>query len=101
MTGEARMTTRHEYIEILKQKLDEWEADIDKFEDLAEKTRTDLKFELEDQITSLKLKRDIAKLKLEEFRETGEEAWEELKAGAEEAWDDLKEAIEKARSHFH
>ena len=94
------MTSRHEYIDKLKEKLDEWDTDIDELEQSAQKVKADLKFELEDQLTSLKLKRDIAKLRLSEIKDSGEEAWEDLKAGAEEAWDDLKVAIEKARSHF-
>jgi hypothetical protein len=94
------MTSRHEYIDKIKDKLDEWDADIDELEELATKAKSELKFELEDQITSLKLKRDIAKLKLSEIKDAGEEAWEDIKTGAEEAWDDLKDAIEKARSHF-
>jgi vacuolar-type H+-ATPase subunit H len=98
--GETPMTSRHEYIDRLKDKLDEWDADIDELEELATKAKSELKFELEDQITSLKLKRDIAKLKLSEIKDASEEAWEDIKTGTEEAWDDLKDAIEKARSHF-
>jgi len=94
------MTTRHEYIEKLKVKLDEWDADIDEFEDKATKAKADLKFELEDQITLLRLKRDIASLKLSEIKDASEEAWEDVKQGTEEAWSNLKDAIEKARSHF-
>ena len=94
------MTNRHEYIEKFKGKLDEWDADIDEIESKTQKTKADLKFELEDQITSLKVKRDIAKLKLSEIKDASEEAWEDVKQGAEEAWGDLKDAIEKARSHF-
>jgi len=94
------MTTRHEYIEKLKNKLDEWDADIDELEAKAGKTKADVKFELEDQITSLRLKRDIASLKLSEIKDASEEAWEDVKQGTEEAWSNLKDAIEKARSHF-
>ena len=94
------MTTRHEYIEKFKNKLDEWDADIDELEAQAQKTKAELKFELEDQITSLKVKRDIAKLKLSEIMDSSEEAWEDFKTGAEEAWSDIKSAMEKAKSHF-
>jgi len=94
------MTTRHEYIEKLKQKLDEWDADIDEFEDRAQAAKAELKFELEDQIKSLRLKRDIARLKLSEIKDASEEAWVDVKQGTEEAWNDLKNAIEKARAHF-
>ncbi len=94
------MTSRHEYIDKFKEKLDEWDTDIDELEDRAQKAKADLKFELEDQITSLKLKRDIAKLKLSEIKDASEEAWEDVKTGAEEAWADIKDAMEKAKSHF-
>ncbi len=94
------MTTRHEYIEKLKDKLDEWDADIDQIEANAQKATADIKFELEDQITSLKVKRDLARLKLAELMDSGEEAWQDIKEGADEAWSSLKDAIEKARSHF-
>jgi predicted RNase H-like nuclease (RuvC/YqgF family) len=94
------MTSRHEYIDKLKGKLDEWDADIDELEERAQKAKTNLQFELKDQITALKLKRDIAKLKLAEIKDASEEAWEDVRTGAEQAWSDLKEAIEKARSHF-
>jgi len=94
------MTSRHEYIDKLKDKLDEWDADIDELEARAQKAKAGLQFELQDQITSLKLKRDIARLKLSEIRDAGEEAWEDIKAGAEEAWSDVKDAMEKAKSHF-
>ena len=94
------MTTRHEYIEKLKNKLDEWDAEIDEFEANALKTKADLKYELEDQIASLKIKRDIARAQLLELMDSGEDAWEDIKEGVDEAWTNLKLAIEKARSHF-
>jgi hypothetical protein len=94
------MTARHEFIEKFKGKLDEWDDDIDELEASASKAKSDLKLELDDQITSLRLKRDIARLKLSEIMDASEEAWEEVKQGAEGAWGDLKDALEKARSHF-
>lgn len=94
------MTSRHEYIDKLKEKLDEWDADIDELEARAQNTKTELEFEIKDQITALKLRRDIMKLKLNEIRDSSEEAWEDIKVGAEEAWADVKEAMKKAKSHF-
>lgn len=94
------MTSRHEYIDKLKEKLDEWDADIDELEARAQNTKTELEFEIKDQITALKLRRDIMKLKLNEIRDSSEEAWEDIKVGAEEAWADVKDAMKKAKSHF-
>ena len=94
------MTTRHEYIEKLKNKLDEWDADIDALEAEMSRAKADLKFEMRDQLSAIRLKRDNARLKLRELSGAGEEAWVDLKAGAEDAWNSLREALEKARSHF-
>lgn len=94
------MTTRHDYIEKLKNKLDEWDADIDEMEASAQRAKADLKYELEDQIKSLRIKRDIASARLGELMDSGEEAWLDIKEGADEAWESLKAAIDKARSHF-
>lgn len=94
------MTTRHEYIEKLKVKLDEWDADIDELEIKAQKAKADVKFEFEDQLIALRRKRDDARVKLGEIKGASEGAWEDLKQGADEAWGNLKVAIEKAWSHF-
>lgn len=94
------MTSRHEFIEKFKDKLDTWDADIDEFEAKAQQAKADIKNELDDQITSLRLKRDLARLKLSEIKDASEEAWEDVKVGAEGAWADLKDAMEKAKSHF-
>jgi len=94
------MTTRHEYIEKFKEKLDEWDTDIDELEAKAQKAKAGMKNELDDQITSLRLKRDLASLKLSEIKDASEEAWEDVKGGAEDAWADLKDAMGKAKSHF-
>ena len=94
------MTTRHEYIEKFKNKLDEWDADIDVLEVKARETTDELKVELVDQLASLRVRRDIAKLKLAEIKDASEEAWDDIKEGADEAWNSLMQAIDKARSHF-
>jgi hypothetical protein len=94
------MTTRHEYIEKFKEKLDEWDNEIDELEARAQKVKADIKFEAEDQMTALRHKRDLARLKISEIKDASEEAWEDLKVGADDAWGSLKEAIEKAWSHY-
>lgn len=94
------MTTRHDYIEQFKEKLDEWDSEIDELEAKAQKARADIKFEVEDQLTSLRAKRDLAKLKIAEIKDASEDAWLDLKAGADDAWGSLKHALEKAWSHY-
>ncbi len=94
------MTNRHEYIQKLKDKLDEWDADIDEFEESAERAKADLKFELEDQLAALKTRRETARQKLAEVMDASEDAWQDIRHGVDDAWASMKEAIDKARSHF-
>jgi hypothetical protein len=94
------MTSRHEYIEKLKDKLDEWDADIDTLEEKAQHAKADLKFEYQDQLAALRRKRDDMKLKLAELMDSSEDAWDDLKKGADTAWHNMKEAVDKALSHF-
>lgn len=94
------MANRHEYVEKFKAKLDEWDIEIDELEAKALQAKSDIKYEVEDQLTSLRLKRDLAKVKMAEVKDASEEAWEDIKAGADEAWGSLKEALEKAWSHY-
>ena len=94
------MTKRHEYIEQFKQKLDEWDSEIDELEAKAQRASADIKFEIEDQLSALRVKRDHARLKISEIKDASEEAWVDLKAGADDAWGNLKHALEKAWSHY-
>jgi chromosome segregation ATPase len=94
------MTTRKEYVESLKARLDEWNTDLDKWEAKAKSAKTDLRIEYEMQLDALRQHRETASSKLAQIQSTAEEAWEDLRAGADEAWGRMRDAFEKARSHF-
>lgn len=94
------MTTRNEYVEQLKNKLDQWNADIAKWEDKARVAKTDLRIDYEMQLETLRSRRDEATAKLKELQASSEAAWQELKAGTDAAWSALREAFDKAASHF-
>lgn len=94
------MQTRKEYVEQLKNKLDEWNVEIGKWEEKARGTKNDLTIEYEMRMDELRKKRDEAADKLKELQASSEEAFKELKAGADSAWAALREAFDKARAHF-
>jgi uncharacterized coiled-coil DUF342 family protein len=94
------MQTRKEYVEQLKNKLDEWNADISKWEEKARDAKNDLTIEYEMRMDDLRKKRDEATGKLKELQASSEEAFKELKAGADSAWAAMREAFDKARTHF-
>lgn len=94
------MTTRNEYVENLKTRLDEWNADLAKWEAKARTARTDLRIEYEMQLETLRKLREEATEKLGEVQAAAGEAWKDLSSGADEAWGLMREAFDKARTHF-
>lgn len=94
------MSLKDEYLNKLKTQLDEWSADIDELEARMRKTDADLRIKYEVQVTTLKTKRDEAKVKFAEIQESAGEAWQELRKGSDEAWDSIKKAVAEARKKF-
>ena len=94
------MSTRNEYVEQLKNKLDEWNHDIAKWEEKARAKKNDLTINYEMTLDDLCKKRDDANARLKELQASSEGAWKELKAGADSAWAAMREAFDKARTHF-
>ena len=92
--------SRHEYIEKIKQQLNEWEQDIDRLEDKLADVRDDLRLNYEEKISELKVKKDEAISKARQLEEATEEAWDDLKDGLEMAWDSLKLGFLAAKSEF-
>lgn len=94
------MTTRNEYVDQLKSKLDEWNTDLGKWEEKARGTKNDLTIDYEMKLKDLRKKREEVAAKLKEVQASSEEAWKDLKAGADSAWAAMREAFDKAKTHF-
>lgn len=94
------MASRDEYVEKLKAKLDDWNADLARWEIKAKATQTDARAEYERRIDALRQQRDGAVDHLKRIQSSAGDAWVELARGADEAWEKIREAFEKARSHF-
>lgn len=94
------MTTRKEYVEQLKQNLDQWNADIAKWEGKARMAQTDLRIDYEMQLETLRKQREEITAKLAELQASGEEAWKDLVAGSDATWTTMRNAVEKATAHF-
>lgn len=94
------MSNREEYVEKMKAKLDELNAEVDRLEAKAKGTEADLRIKYDGEIQKLKEHREKAKAKLSEFQKAGDSAWQDLKIGLQGAWDILDEAIKSASSRF-
>lgn len=94
------MTSKHAFVEQLKNQLDEWDEYLVQLEAQAREAREELKISYEERIALLRQQRDEVAQKLEHIQQAADEAWDDLKEGAETAWASLKAAVAKARLEF-
>jgi len=92
--------SRHEFIENLKQRLDDLDERIDELRQKARDTKGQASAEYENRLHDVREKRREAQRKLDELRAAGEEKWQQLKDEAEHAWKALGNSYKYFRSHF-
>jgi cell division protein FtsB len=98
-TGNDRMT-RDEFVESLKQQLDELNAEVDELEAKMNDARDDARKQYEEKLAQARAEGTRARQKLEEVRDAGEDSWEDLKGEAEHAWKALRNSVNYFKSHF-
>ena len=76
------MTDKKDFADSIRQKLEDWDYQLDRL------------------TARLGDKRDALEAKLEKLESHGEDAWQDIKAGVELAWDGLKTGLLAARSEF-
>jgi hypothetical protein len=94
------MDQRSEYVEKLKAQLDQWNAEVAKWEVKAKEAQAGARVEYEKQLPELRRRRDEALEQMRRVQAASGDAWLELVRGADDAWARMREAFEKARSHF-
>jgi hypothetical protein len=92
---------REEYIERMKQQIDDWNAKLGKWEVEVQKAQATVKAQSEAQIKALQKQRDEAVRRLNETRDASQAAWMEVSKGAESAWKSMQSSFEKAWGEFH
>ena len=95
------MATKEAYEKKLQAQLGEWEAKLDVLGAKARSATADARVSYENELESLKSKRLVARQKLDELDQRGEDAWEDRKDGVEDAWDEMGKAIDKLASRFN
>jgi len=94
------MSERDAYVEKMKARLDEWNADIAKLEARAKAAKADARLEYEKQIEALKAQQKQAQSQFEKMCESSGSAWKDLRAGVDGAWNSLESAMKSAASRF-
>ena len=94
------MKNRDEYVAKLKSQLDQWNADLGRWEAQAKTAKQDLKERSQKELEILKAQRELAKYNLKLLEGASATAWAELRKGADDAWERIQVALANARTHF-
>ena len=93
-------TKRDEYIAKLKTQLDQWNAEMAKWESQATQAQASMRAEYERQLAAIHQHQDQAKEQLRKVQAASGDAWMELTRGADEAWAAMRKAFEKTNAQF-
>ncbi|MFW5926663.1 MAG: hypothetical protein ACOCSR_01310 [Wenzhouxiangella sp.] len=91
---------RKEFIEKLKGKLDELDAQIDELKEKSRQFEGEAQKEYENRLHDLRAKRRHFKRRLEELHAASEEKWQAIKDETEHAWKALGNSFNYFKSHF-
>ena len=94
------MSSREDYVEKMKAQLDQWNAEIGKWEARARETQAEAKTDLDKRIETVRQQREQAMYQMKLLQGAAGEAWLEMMRGTDEAWARMREAFDKASSHF-
>ena len=94
------MTSRDEYLQNFKDKLDEWNTDIDALEAKTRNAQADMQAQYRKQLEAMREMRDDALKRYNELQGATVEAWDVMAQGTEKAWQAWVDAFAEARSKF-
>jgi hypothetical protein len=92
--------TRDDYVAALKKQLDQWNAEVERWEGKAREAGSGVKAGYEKQLLNLRQERDKAMEQMRQVQASSGEAWKTLMRGTDDAWTRMREAFDKARDHF-
>jgi hypothetical protein len=94
------MPDRHQYVEKLKAKLDEWDRELATFEDRARNASDDVKNRSHLALADLMTARQQIGRSLAEIVDASDDAWQTLRLSMDRAWDNVRTGLLAARSEM-
>lgn len=94
------MKNRDEYVAKLKTQLDQWNADLGRWEAQAKSATAGLKERSQKELDVLKAQRELALYNLKLLESASVTAWADVRKGADDAWERMQAALSSARTHF-
>jgi uncharacterized protein YukE len=96
----AEQSRRDQFIETIKNRLDELNSEMDRLEKKAKEASGQAEKKYEEQLEEVRSKRNELKKKLTELRAASEAQFEKLKLEAEHAWKAFQNSVNYFKSHF-
>ena len=87
---------RDEYVRKLKEQIDQWNAQVAKWEAMSE----EVKNKYLQQLDEVQVRRDEAMQELRRVQSASAEAWTQMMGGADAPFRDMREAFERAVKAF-
>jgi uncharacterized coiled-coil DUF342 family protein len=94
------MSDRDVYIEKAKSQLTKWNADFDMLEAKVKVADAEARNEYQKEIDALKAKSNEFSQKLDELKNSSDDAWQDLVSGLDTAWQSLADSIKSAADRF-
>ena len=91
------MINREEYVQKVKGQLDQWNAEVARWEGQAKKVQGKLQQDYSQQLDQLRAKRDEALAEMRRVQGASADAWQELMKGSDLAFKSMQDAVERAR----
>ena len=98
--AEYSRQTKDEFQNKLETRLKELDAEIAKLQERGSDLKDQAKADWDRKLVDLETKRDAARGKLAEVRDSSSEAWKDVRTGAQSAWDELDKAFREAAREF-
>ena len=98
--AEYSRQTKEEFQNDLDARLNELDAEIAKLREKGRDLKAKGKANWDQKMPELQAKRDAARTKLAEVRNSSAEAWKDVRKGAQSAYDDLDKAFREASREF-
>jgi predicted nucleic acid-binding Zn-ribbon protein len=91
---------RDAYVKKLKDRIDDWNAQIDKLSAKVDHMDMRARAEYRKRLEDARKKRKDLEGSIASMQKAGEGAWEALKEGIEKSWEQLKAGLSKTKSEF-
>jgi len=91
---------RQDYVDKIKEQLDNWNAQIDRMQEEAKKASADAQRHYDEQLKQMRQRRDEAEEKMREARSASEKAWDDLSKSYIQAWQNIAEGFRNASGRF-